>query len=70
MKQFRERSEIERRLIAKGVENLMEFGYQSVSVDNIMTDDPFKSFFRSMLNDNLGHSNEIDQAIESLLADL
>lgn len=59
---------IESKLIAAGVKNLKEFGYQKCNSENILTDLVYKQFFISMLQDNKGESKEIDEAIESLLA--
>lgn len=56
------------KLIAAGVRNLKEFGYPSVDSKNILTDDLFKEFFRSMLKDNLGKG--ADKDINALLAEL
>ncbi len=48
------------KLIQAGVRNLREFGYPSVNKDNILTDDIFKAFFKSMLQDNLGKGFDAD----------
>lgn len=67
---FIDRPETDRRLIAKGVENLQGFGYPHVDVNNIVTDDVFSRFFRSMLEDNLGQRDDIDESINRLIAEI
>ena len=62
-----ETNEIEEKLIVAGIKNLKEFGYPSVTKDNILTDEVYKEFFKSMLNENKGYGSNIDTAIESLL---
>jgi hypothetical protein len=57
-------------LIAAGVRNLQEYGYPAVTPENIMTDRIYSAFFKSMLNDNLGHSASIDAAIKLLLSEI
>lgn len=56
------------KLIAAGVRNLKEFGYPGVTVENILTDDIYSRFFKSMLEDNKGKGADAD--IDSLLADI
>lgn len=56
------------RLIKAGVRNLKEFGYPHVDEKNILTDDIYKQFFISMLNDNLGKG--ADKDIKALLSEL
>ena len=56
------------KLINAGVRNLKEFGYPSVNTKNILTDLLFKSFFVSMLKDNLGKG--ADKEINVLLTEL
>lgn len=55
-------------LIAAGVKNLKAYGYPSVNAENILTDDIFKAFFRSMLEDNLGQG--YDAEINALLKEI
>lgn len=59
---------IREKLIAAGVKNLKEFGYPSCDTKNILTDDIYKEFFRSMLKDNLGSGfdKEINQLLEEI----
>ena len=52
-------------LISAGVRNLKEFGYPDVTTENILTDMIYASFFRRMLEDNLGHG--FDKEIKSLM---
>ena len=56
------------KLIAAGVRNLKEFGYPSVTPENILTDIIYSGFFKSMLEDNLGKG--ADDAINALLAEI
>lgn len=58
------------KLITAGVKNLREFGYPNCNKKNILTDEVYKKFFISMLNDNKGHSVEIDIIIDRLLKEL
>lgn len=55
-------------LVIAGVRNLKEFGYPHVTAANILTDDLYSAFFRSMLEDNRGRG--VDAEIDALLADL
>lgn len=57
-------------LIRSGVKNLTEFGYPSVTVDNILTDTVYSIFFEDMLKNNLGANKEADKHIEKLLAEI
>lgn len=60
--------QIKEKLIEAGIKNLIEFGYEQVTKETILTDDVYSQFFRSMLNDNLGKSNKlVDNAILDLL---
>lgn len=47
-------------LIAAGVRNLKEFGYDAATPDSIMTDFVFAPFFKEMLNSNKGVGAAID----------
>ena len=58
---------IEQKIIEKGIKNLKEFGYPNVDKDNIFTDLIFSQMFKSMLEDNKGHRDDIDIAIDKLL---
>lgn len=58
-------------LIKAGVKNLKEYGYPEVDEKNILTDDIYKSFFASMLNDNAGLAGPaVDKEIAILLAEI
>jgi hypothetical protein len=59
---------IKNKIIENGVKNLEEFGYKSVTTENILTDEVYKMFFKSMLMDNLGQG--FDEEINSILEDL
>lgn len=54
-------------LINAGIKNLKEFGYPDVNEETIMTDMVYSRFFESMLKDNIGHTKNIDNAINELL---
>jgi hypothetical protein len=56
------------KLVEAGVKNLKEFGYPHVDAESILTDQPYSSFFKSMLEDNLGRG--ADDAIKALLAEI
>ena len=61
---------IKEHLIEAGVKNLKEFGYDHVNKDNILTDTIYSKFFLSMLEDNKGHSKEIDDEIDMLIHEM
>ena len=50
-------------LINKGIEALKEYGYPSVTAENILTDEIYSSFFKEMLRGSIGQSRDIDNAI-------
>lgn len=58
------------KLIAAGVRNLHEFGYKNCTAENIMTDDIYKLFFKSMLEENKGNGEAIDKEIDTLLSEI
>ena len=60
-------NDIRKKLIAAGVKNLKQFGYPKVDEFNLLTDQIYKAFFRSMLEDNLGNGAAIDAEINHLL---
>ncbi len=63
--------EIKAKLIAAGVKNLIIFGYPEVNHENILTDEVYKAFFESMLNDNLGQAGKkVDDVIVELLNEI
>lgn len=57
-------------LLKAGVANLREFGYPGCTAENIMTDEVYSAFFKSMLDDNKGKSKEVDAEINGLLSGL
>jgi hypothetical protein len=61
---------IKEHLIKAGVKNLEEFGYPDVNTENVLADEVYKEFFKSMLHDNLGHRKDIDSVILELLESL
>lgn len=62
--------EIRNHLIKAGVNNLKEFGYTDTTNETILTDEVYKVFFKSMLEDNLGNSKQIDEVINQLLSEV
>ena len=58
------------KLIAAGVKNLKEWGYPEVTAETILTDIIYSGFFKSMLEDNIGHSLEIDKVINELIEEI
>lgn len=62
--------EIKNHLLNNGVKNLKEFGYPDVTTKNILTDEIYKEFFKSMLNKNLGFHDDIDTLINELLLEI
>lgn len=59
---------VREKLIAAGVRNLKEFGYPEVNAENILTDQIYSAFFKSMLDDNKGKG--ADAAIDALLKEI
>ena len=60
--------QIREHLLKAGVKNLKEFGYPEVTTKTILTDEVYKIFFKSMLEDNLGNGNQVDEVINQLLS--
>jgi hypothetical protein len=60
--------DVRAQLIKAGVSNLVQFGYGHASADNILTDEIYRKFFRSMLTDNLGQG--FDREINGLIAEI
>jgi hypothetical protein len=63
-------TEIREHLLLAGVENMKEFGYPKVTIENILTDEVYKIFFKSMLKENLGYRKQIDEVINQLLSEI
>ncbi len=61
---------IRNHLLKSGVKNLIEFGYENANVDNIMTDEVYKVLFESMLEENLGLIESVDNVIIDLLKEI
>jgi len=59
--------QIKQHLLNSGIRNLKEFGYPDCNTENILTDMVYKEFFKSMLNENLGVSTQVDDVINDLL---
>lgn len=64
------KNEIREMLLTAGVRNLKEFGYSDVTTKNIVTVRILRTFFLSMLKDNLGQSAEVDIVIHELIAEI
>lgn len=63
-------NEIRMTLLHAGVRNLRDFGYKTVTVDNITTVDVYARFFKGMLQEAEGGSNPTTNAvINELLAE-
>ena len=62
--------QIREHLLKAGVKNLKEFGYPEVTTEKIMTDEVYKEFFKSMLEDNKGNGKQIDEVIDQLLSEV
>lgn len=64
------KTELKDKLIANGLKNLKEFGYDKVDRKNIKSDLIYANMFQSMLKDNLGHRDDIDEAINELITEV
>ena len=62
--------QIREHLLKAGVKNLKEFGYTEVTTETILTDEVYKIFFKSMLEDNLGNGKQVDEVINQLLSEV
>ena len=62
--------QIREHLLKAGVKNLKEFGYPEVTTKTILTDEVYKIFYKSMLEDNLGNGNQVDEVINQLLSEV
>ena len=62
--------QIREHLLKAGVKNLKEFGYPEITTETILTDEVYKDFFKSMLEDNKGNGKQVDEVIEQLLSEV
>ena len=62
--------QIREHLLKTGVKNLKEFGYPEVTTETILTDEVYKEFFKSMLEDNKGNGKQVDEVIDQLLSEV
>ena len=62
--------QIREHLLKAGVKNLKEFGYTEVTTETILTDEVYKIFFKSILEDNLGNGKQVDEVINQLLSEV
>ncbi len=58
------------KIIKAGINNLKAYGYPNVTEQNILTDEIYKEFFRSMLEDNIGKDKLADVEIKKLLTEI
>lgn len=58
------------KLITAGIKNLKTFGYPKVNAENIIADPLYSAFFKSMLEENKGHGEDIDKAIDGILTEI
>ena len=62
--------QIREHLLKAGVKNLKEFGYPEVTTEKILTDEVYKEFFKSMLEENKGNGKQVDEVINQLLSEV
>ncbi len=62
--------QIREHLLKAGVKNLKEFGYPEITTETILTDEVYKDFFKSMLEDNKGNGKQLDEVIDQLLLEV
>lgn len=62
--------QIREHLLKAGVKNLKEFGYPEVTIETILTDEVYKEFFKSILEDNKGNGKQVDEVIDQLLSEV
>lgn len=62
-----DKAAVETALLRAGVKNLRTFGYPHVDEQNIMTDEVYAAFFRSMLKDSKGTSAVVDHVVDALI---
>ena len=62
--------QIREHLLKAGVKNLKEFGYPEVTTETILTDIIYGAFFKSMLGDSKGNSEQVDKVIDQLLLEI
>jgi len=62
--------QIREHLLKASVKNLREFGYPEVTTETILTDEVYKMFFKSMLEDNLGNGKQFDEVIDQILSEV
>ncbi len=62
--------QIREHLLKAGVKNLKEFGYLEVTTETILTDEVYKEFFKSMLEENKGNGKQVDEVINQLLSEV
>ena len=62
--------QIREHLLKAGVKNLKEFGYLEVTTETILTDEVYKEFFKSMLEENKGNGKQVDEVIDQILSEV
>lgn len=62
---------IRSQIIKNAVINMHEFGYEYANEENIINDEVYSIFFKSMLQNNLGKaSKRIDEVIVELIGEI
>lgn len=64
------KSAIRDKIIKNGVNNLIQFGYEYVNSENILTDEVYKEFFKAMIKSNLGRDKKVDFVLNELMKEL
>jgi hypothetical protein len=62
--------QLKEQLLKICVNCLKDFGYPKVTTENILTDEVYKMFFKSMLEDKLGNGKQVDEVINQLLSEI
>jgi len=58
-------------IIKKAIQNMKLFGYENVTTENILTDEVYKLYFKSMLDENVGQGgNQVNIVITELLKEV
>lgn len=63
-------TDFRQKLIESGVKSLKEFGYPQVDAENILTDEIYSEFFKSLLEDAQGNDEKLDRVIDGLLQEI
>ncbi len=64
-------TQIKDHIITNGLKNLKSFGYENVNRVNIISDEVYSAFFKSMLESNKGSGDaRIERVIDELLLEI